>query len=387
MTGYHEAIALLKKVSTPDGFVAAVNEEDNYRRVWTRDSALCGFAALCTNNDELKHTYKRSIETICKFQHADGFIPGNVSPDASYVSYGSVVGRVDNHAWIIISACTYAMAQNEKEWLMKYRSLIDKSFQLMKAWEFNGRGLMYVPQSADWADEYYHHGYILYNQLLRLWALRSAAKAFENHLYYDQAKQLTDIIERYYSGKEFYAVQIERMWKQKEFPYWVMGFNTSALYCQFDLQANALALLLKIGSEKTERKLINYIEKLLHLNDLMIPSYYPVITNEDSYMQDLKNNHAYRFRNHPHEFHNGGLWPVWNGFISAVLSESDSEISSSINDRLVNACHQNDWEFNECYHGETNVPVGVSKCAWSAAGFILGHSGKFRSILNHVYGN
>ena len=384
MTGYNKAIHILEQASTNFGFVAAVNEEDNYRRVWTRDSALCGLAALCTDQDALKLTYKTSIETIFKFQHRDGFIPGNVSPDASHVSYGSVVGRVDNHAWIIISACTYAMAQNDQEWLMQYKSAIQKSFRLMTAWEFNGRGLMYVPQSADWADEYYHHGYILYNQLLRLWALRSAAKAFDDPGYLNQAKELNGVIEKYYSGKEFYAVQIERMWAKHEFPFWVMGFNTSALYTQFDMQANALALLLKIGDHASENKLVSYIEKLLLLNDGMMPSYYPVITNEDVYMHDLKNNHAYRFRNLPHEFHNGGLWPVWNGFLSAILSLNYPGIAANINERIEKTCMQNDWEFNECYHGQTNMPVGVSKCAWSAAGYILGNAGNLLAILNNV---
>ena len=46
----------------------------------------------------------------------------------------------------------------------------------MDAWEFNGKQLMYVPQGADWADEYLQHGYILFDQLLRIWALELAGK-------------------------------------------------------------------------------------------------------------------------------------------------------------------------------------------------------------------
>jgi hypothetical protein len=38
-------------------------------------------------------------------------------------------------------------------------------------WEFNNKGLLYVPLSGNWADEYITDGYVLYDQLLRfgLW--------------------------------------------------------------------------------------------------------------------------------------------------------------------------------------------------------------------------
>jgi hypothetical protein len=152
MEGYRKAIELLHTASTPNGFVAAVQEEDNYRRIWTRDSTLCGLAALSTDDAELKQTFKKSIETIFHNQHRDGFIPSNVSPIGNNVSYGNVVGRVDNHAWIIIGACAYAHIQKERKWLQQFENGIEKTFSLMTAWEFNGRGLMHVPQSADWAD-------------------------------------------------------------------------------------------------------------------------------------------------------------------------------------------------------------------------------------------
>jgi hypothetical protein len=261
--GYNKAIQFLHAASTPNGFVAAVQEEDNYRRIWTRDSALCGLAALSTDDVALKQTFRKSIETIFRNQHKSGFIPSNVSPIGNNVSYGTVVGRVDNHAWIIISACTYAHVQNEGEWLGQFTHNIEKSFALMAAWEFNGRGLMYVPQSADWADEYHHHGYILYNQLLRLWALRCAAQLFSNDEYSAEAQRVQTAIEKYFSSNRFYAAQVERMWKGKEKSYWMMGFNTAQLYTQFDLQANALALLLAIGDDRQQQKTVQYTKQLL----------------------------------------------------------------------------------------------------------------------------
>ncbi|HVF80504.1 MAG TPA: glycoside hydrolase 100 family protein [Flavisolibacter sp.] len=379
MKGYHKAIELLHAASTPNGFVAAVQEEDNYRRIWTRDSALCGLAALSTDDDELILTFKRSIETVFRNQHAAGFIPSNVSPIGDNVSYGSVVGRVDNHAWIIISACTYAHLQNDPDWLQSFESGIAKSFALMCAWEFNGKGLMYVPQSADWADEYHHHGYILYSQLLRLWALKCAAKMLAVDEYVAEAYRVQTAIEKYFTGKEFYAPQIERMWKEKNVPYWMMGFNTSRLYTQFDLGANALALLLGVGDEHGQQKTVEYIRQLFHKK--LLPSFYPTIEDGDKEMVELKANYALRFRNFPNEFHNGGLWPVWNGFAAMCLSGYDKQLSMQLNESIMEACGQEGWEFNECYHGKTGKGIGVPHCAWSAAGAVLSRNTSLRSKL------
>ncbi len=61
MDGIQKAIQLLHSASTPNGFVAAVQEEDNYRRIWTRDSALCGLAALSTDDAALKQSVMLQI--------------------------------------------------------------------------------------------------------------------------------------------------------------------------------------------------------------------------------------------------------------------------------------------------------------------------------------
>lgn len=379
-TGYDNAVALLEKTSTPKGFTAALLEEDNYKRVWTRDSALCGLAALATGKENLVQTFKASIETIWSHQHPAGFIPSNVS-EGTPVSYGGVVGRVDNHAWIIISTCQYAHITNEMSWLKKFETAIEKCLRLMNAWEFNGRGLMYVPQSADWADEYFHHGYILYNQALRLWALRSVARLTQKEEYATEAERIERAIETYFGRESFYAVQTERMMKEKALPYWPMGFNPSAFYTQFDLQANALALLLRIGSDDKQTAVVSYVNSLNEELNNLLPSFHPAIEKGDIHIQELANNYAYRFRNMPHQFHNGGLWPVWNGFMSFAISKYDSSVAERLRNGIDETCSQNNWEFNECYHGVTGKPVGVPHCSWSAAGLILASKPSFTPSL------
>ena len=52
---------------------------------------------------------------------------------------------------------------------------VHKAFDVLRAWEFNERHLLYTPLSGNWADEYPLHGYLLYDNCLRLWALRAWA--------------------------------------------------------------------------------------------------------------------------------------------------------------------------------------------------------------------
>lgn len=372
--GYSKAVALLHAASTPAGFVAAVAEQDNYKRVWARDSALCGLAALASEDQILIETFRASIETILAHQHPGGFVPSNVAADGS-ISYGGAVGRVDNHAWIIISACTYAAHTGKTDWLHQFVPAVQKIFALMQAWEFNGRGLMYVPQSADWADEYNHHGYILYNQLLRLWALRLAAK-YIDAAYVKEHDRIQIAVQKYYTTDERYSLQGERLLDEWDEPYFLMGFNTSVAYNQFDLAANALALLLDVGTAAQREALMNFMAKMLSKGS-MLPAFSPPIDYDDWPMQELKNNYAFHFRNEPHQFHNGGLWPVWNGLAALALHRHQPATAQHLSSVIEKACSINDWEFNECFHGKTGAPNGVPYCAWSAAGLVLSRQQQF----------
>ena len=377
---YQKAIALLHKVSIPAGFTAAgAAAEDNYCRVWTRDSVVCGLAALLSNDEKLIKTFKDSLETIWSNQHATGFLPSNVDAN-NKVSYGGNAGRADAPAWAIIGLCMYSMHTKDKTLLKAYELNINLALQVMDAWEFNGKHLMYVPQSGDWADEYIQHGYVLFDQLLRLWALELAAKLYEKNAFAEKAAYVKTTIENNFfyrpDDDNWYAANMIHQKEDAPKGFWWMGFNPAQIYPQFDLQANALAVLLKIGTVEQQKNCIIYTQKLFEERGTMLPSFWPAVEYKDREMNELKNNFAYRFRNKPGEFHNAGLWPVWNGLMCAALKIFGKEtVHKHLFEIMVNAVSENNFEMNECYHGETNAPCGVQECAWSAAGIIFSERG------------
>ena len=372
---YDKALALLHKVSTPKGYTAAAVAEDNYCRVWTRDSVVCGLAALLSNDEKLIGTFKNSLITIWDNQHATGFLPSNVDAN-NKVSYGGNAGRADAPAWAVIGLCMYSMHTKDKTLLAAYERNVNRALQVMDAWEFNGKHLMYVPQSGDWADEYIQHGYVLFDQLLRLWALQLAAKVYDHTLFATKATQVKATIENNFfyrpDAENWYAANMIHQKEEVPKGFWWMGFNPAQIYPQFDLQANALAILLKIGTDEQQKSTLNFIQNLSEERDTMLPSFWPAVEYKDREMNELKNNFAYRFRNKPGEFHNAGLWPVWNGLMCGALKSAGKEIlQQSLREKLIATVANNDFELNECYNEYTNTACGVHECAWSAAGIIF----------------
>ena len=160
-TSYHHALDLLREAVTPYGFVAAVDEQDNYKRVWTRDGVITSIAALLSGDKSLIDAAKNTLITIFENQHPDGFMPSNVSPKDGAVSYGGTSGRADNPSWAVIGLSAYTLVTGDEDLWRKYQRQVHQCFTLLNSWEFNGKHLIYVPQSGDWADEYIQHGYIL----------------------------------------------------------------------------------------------------------------------------------------------------------------------------------------------------------------------------------
>lgn len=375
LSDYHRSIEILRKASTPHGFVASLREQDNYRRIWTRDGTINSLAALLSGEPDLIETVQYTLQTIFKNQHPSGFMPSNVSPGKG-VSYGGTVGRADNPSWAVIGLCQYTLLQNDRSLAQTYIHQVEKCFSVMDAWEYNGKELLYVPQSGDWADEYIQHGYILFNQLLRVWALRLASLVYERENWLSKASSIQQIIEINFWNRlgkgPLYAPNLKHQLDAAPQGYWLMGFNPARIYHQFDLQANCLAILLGIGNAEENREALQFMQGLgLRMNH-MLPSFYPAINYTDPDMKELENNFAYSFRNKPHEFHNGGLWPVWNGFLAAAAMQSgDAEFAAAVTMQIEAANQKNNFQYNECLHGEKGEPIGVPYCTWSAGGHVL----------------
>lgn len=382
---YSNSINILLQATTHKGFVAAASNVANYKRVWTRDGTICIIAALLSKNSMLIEAAKNTLITIFNNQHTTGFMPSNVMVNDNAVSYGGTVGRVDNPSWAVIALCLYTAHTGDTSLQKKYAKNVKKCFELLDAWEFNGKHLIYTPQSGDWADEYIHHGYTLFNQLLRVWALQLSAKTFLQDSYTAKANSIIEVIEQNFwkqNSNHYYAENLKHLMPQQNSEYWLMGFNPSRVYTYFDLQANALALYLNIGKKQQQQSVIKWINTYLQNTHFkMLPSFFPTIERRDADMKNLENNFAYSFRNKPNQFHNGGLWQVWNGLLVLALNKHGKKNMARQITKQIHIANAINNSFNECIDGKKLQPCGINFCSWSAAGSIIAEDSFNKQIL------
>ena len=375
---YIKAIELLHSCSSSDGFLASAENTSNYKRVWARDGVICGLAALASGDEKLINTFEKTLETLANNQHKNGTIPSNVlvTENETQVSYGGLAGRVDAVTWFVIGICQYAFYKKDSSFVSKYDSNIQKCLNLLEAWEFNNQHLIYVPLSGNWADEYITDGYVLYDQLLRVWALRS-------YNYFQKSDEITSKIQKIehqivvnFTPNEIVPKYHERAYNELQFKNFMpCSFSPAGYKTQFDAFANALVLLLNIGSDDFQNEIIKTFETIKNETDLkLIPAFWPPIQESDLDWNLLKNNCKYEFRNYPYEFHNGGSWSMVNGFYGlALLSKNQKEKASQVLNSINSANEIVNYSFFENFNTKTSKPNGVAFCAWSAAAAVFLH--------------
>ncbi len=375
---YIKAIELLHSCSSSDGFLASAENTSNYKRVWARDGVICGLAALASGDENLIITFEKTLETLANNQHKNGTIPSNVlvTENETQVSYGGLAGRVDPVTWFVIGICQYAFYKKDSSFVSKYDSNIQKCLQLLEAWEFNNQHLIYVPLSGNWADEYITDGYVLYDQLLRIWALRS-------YNYFQKSDEITSKIQKIehqivinFTPNEIVPKYHERAYNELQFKgFMPCSFSPAGYKTQFDAFANALVLLLNIGSDDFQNEILKTFETIKNETDLkLIPAFWPPIQESDLDWNLLKNNCKYEFRNYPYEFHNGGSWSMVNGFYGlALLSKNQKEKASQVLNSINSANEMENYSFFENFNTKTSKPNGVAFCTWSAAAAVFLH--------------
>jgi Alkaline and neutral invertase len=376
--GYNKAIELLEKVASPGGFLASAQNISNYKRVWARDGVICGLSALASANESLIETFCHTLETLANNQHSNGTIPSNVmiGNDKTEVSYGGLAGRVDAVTWFIIGVCQYAYCKKDTTFVAKYKNHIEKCLQLLEAWEFNNKHLLYVPLSGNWADEYITDGYVLYDQLLRVWALKSYNHFVKSDLIAAKIEKIITQIEINYTPNSSGEKYHERAYKEANINNFMpCSFSPAGYKTQFDTFANSLALMLNIGSDDFQNTILNYALKLEKEMPLqLLPAFWPPIIEIDVDWNLLKNNCKYEFRNYPNEFHNGGSWAMVNGFYGlALLTKSKKSEAIQVLQAINKVNAVEDYSFYENFNSQTKRPNGVPFCAWSAAATVMLH--------------
>ncbi len=392
--GYRQAIDLVHRCLTDSGYLATPTRLNNYRRIWGRDSTIIGLAGLLSGEVELIDGCRRTLKTLARYQGPHGEIPSNVDPETDRVSYGGTAGRVDSNLWFAITCGEYWRVTGDDAFIEAMLQPLEQVRSLLGSWEFNTRGLLYVPPTGDWADEYVQSGYVLYDQLLYFQAQQEFSNIHrhlhgsEDHLLDDRITRLKHLIQANYWFADddqlpddvYHEILFRKGRKaapHRGGSYWMPFFSPLGYGYRFDGMANALVMLLGIANQSQCRIVNDYIVERICCDDVrMLPAFDPVITPKDEDWEELQITFSHTFKNAPYEYHNGGLWPLVTGFYSAALALRGYDDLARQYCEGVHAANRSvvdgqEWGFPEYLHGKKYTAGGTSPMGWSAAAGII----------------
>ena len=393
--GLRRSKDVMRACAGEHGFLASPTKRDNYRRVWARDGCIIGMAALLTGEEDLIETCRHTLQMLAQHQGPHGEIPSNVDPGTGRVSYGGTTGRVDAGLWFALCCVEYWRRCRDEDFLEAMLGPLEKLRWLLGAWEFNTRGLLYVPPTGDWADEYVQSGYVLYDQLLYLQAQRGIAELHHevhgsaDHALEDRYARLRQVLRGNYwfdddeergSDHVYHEVLHERGYGAAEHrcgTYWMPFFSPLGYGFRFDTLANVLVSLFGVSDESQDETVDAFIrDELVQEEVMLLPAFNPVITPRDEYWDDLQMSFSYTFKNQPYEYHNGGLWPFVTAFYAASLAvRGKTDLARRYRDGI-HAANRRErdgepWSFSEYLHGRSFEPGGTAPMGWSAAASVI----------------
>lgn len=379
-----EALKVMEAASAGYGIKASAISRDNYNRVWSRDSVVTGLAILSNDCQSLYPSFLESLKVLRQAAAPNGQIPSNVSVDehgqVNAVSFGGPVGRTDCSFWWVIGAINYLRKNDDPVFHREARDQTELIMKLAESWEFNYRGLMHLPVSSNWADEFITGGYVLYDQLLRYWALLLAGRYFGQEKWVEQAARIKTAIKVHYCFESelnqslFTTYQQEKVKTFSLQHNFICSFNATQVLDKYDSWSAALLILLDIPSESGMTQLVDSIMREFSVTGIGLPAFWPVIEESDSLYEQLRSNHSYRFKNRPGHFHNGGIWPVTNSFlITALAGTGRTSEARQISGGLFSALEDSlaETAFPEYFDKYEHRPLGVTSLCYSAAGYLL----------------
>ena len=375
-----EAWSVLTNSAKNFGFVATAQDTDNYARLWSRDSAIASLAVLSHGKEALYPAVKSSILNLLDAIGDGGVFPSNVSFDEngtrSGQSFGGPVGRTDSPFWWAVTALSYMEVAQDFGIKGVVADAIEEIERRAQAWEFNNKHLMYSPASSNWADEYPVEGYILLNNVLRLWMLKKASHILSSDNYAEKAEQVLGSIKYHFFGEPagaqslFTPAQLEKVDNLESGERILMSFTPGATLNHIDTLGWSISMLLGITSESTTKKMVERLRK--EVGGTLAPAHWPIIDEDHTLWVAIASNYAYNFKNHPGHFHNGGVWGLTQGFTAAAMNTLFGEnhaYMASYEGMLESSME--DHPFAEYYSYPDLNPGGVKNLCFSAGSYLI----------------
>ena len=394
-TTRQHALQVLHQCATRHGFRASALSA-GYPQVWARDSIITFLGAAATGDPDLIAAGRASLETMSAHQSRRGLIQLNVNPDTGYISTENA-GAADANLWYILGHYLHFQLTADTAFLIRHWPHIDRALAWLEYQDMNECGLLEIPEAGNWMDLLAVRYNILYDNVL-YYATVLAHQELVKHLPPDTPYHRPEVDAAGIHERLNLLLWVDRCWVAAHFaehleklkairlewfmlyhnvgtlssrPFYLawVAFREYGDWC--DSLGNLLAILVGVADGHRAEHILRYMHQVGMAEPYPTKAIHPPIYPSESNWREY-----YRSRNLnlPHQYHNGGIWPMIGGFhVAALVQHRWFKEAERLLLLLAQANSQgigHDWEFNEWMHGESGHPMGFGRQAWSAAMFL-----------------
>ena len=367
-----ESLALLERNLTDGGIVAAspcdASERRSYTRVFGRDAAICALAMAECGVPALERAALSSLDTLASAQARNGQIPKYVDPGGDEADFW-YLGCIDATLWWLIAVDHLRRSSPLPGLVGRWQHNVERALAWLSAQEHQRFFLLQQNEASDWADIMPRSGFVLYSNALwyRVKLLYALPRLEEtqhhfNHLFHPFGRDLPE----YRRGRllAHYARRGQRS------PGLYLSFVNLSFYGdEGDVFGNLLAMLVGLSGDSMAHEIVKTLLAAEAATPWPMKSVIDPITPDDELWRPYMTRHR---QNHPHQYHNGGIWPFIGGFWAMALAMlGKHELARAELAKVAEANAQDGWRFTEWFHGMDHTPMGMAGQSWNAAAFLL----------------
>jgi glycogen debranching enzyme len=303
-------------------------------------------------------------------------------------------GCIDNNLWYILSRYYHAQQTGDLEFLRQAWPSLEKALLWLRYQDSNECGLLEVHEAMDWADLFANRYNVLLDNVLYAAAWRAMGwMAGMLGLAEEPYQAAADETRRKVNILLWVGPEEPKDWQwvsqnRKEWLYPLKRVGTELVtrpfylpymafrdYAdRFDTLGNLLAILFGVADARKAGLILDYIEGCGLDQPYPLRALYPPIQPGE---KDWRDYYRVRNLNLPNHYHNGGAWPFIGGFyVAALVQTGRLEQARRQLDRLTEMVRQGkneEWEFNEWFHGQSGRPMGFARQSWSAGMYVYAH--------------
>ena len=392
---HKRALEVLHRCATAKGFRAS-GLMAGYPQVWARDNAIIALGAFVTGDEQLIAAARASLRTLGVYQSRRGLIQLNVNPDTGYISTENA-GSVDSNLWYILLHYLHLQASDDIEFLCEHWQIITKALVWLEYQDMNECGLLEIPEAGNWMDLVAVRCNTLYDNVL-YYAAVLAYDLMRQRLPVDTPFHQMSVDAGGIHERINLLMWIDRCWVAEHFaehldrlkairlewfmlyhnigtissrPYYLPWVAFREYGDWYDTLGNCLAILTGVADYHRSEHILRYMYQVGIAEPFPSKAINPPIHPGEN---DWRNYYRSRNLNFPHQYHNGGIWPMIGGFhVAALVRHKKQTEAERLLVALAKANKQGAneiWGFNEWMHGESGHPMGFDQQAWSAAMYL-----------------